>query len=156
VVWLSKSTLAHLEYQYQHSYADILFARDLNKRALFYNTGFFYTRANEFVKNLFYRIIAEQNRIAFKNSEYQIALDYAIRAISFNDSRVDSLDLLLYANGVVHDELKLNEKMCINPLIVDAHFLNNHEEKTKALQSENLKFENSIRLVFISMKNFSF
>ena len=43
--------------------------------------------------------------------------------VKFNDSRLDTLDLLLYANGAVHFNEKLNQKFNITPLMVHANYL---------------------------------
>jgi hypothetical protein len=141
VVWMSSSTLAHLEHQYKYSYADIMLSLDLTNRALFYNTGFFYARATPFVKTLLFRVINEQ-KINVVDKDDQIALNNVIKAIYFNDSRVESLDPLLYAGGVTYFSLKINQKMNINPLISLTNNFMRDNRNVKAFYLENLSLTN--------------
>jgi hypothetical protein len=62
VVWLNNGTLEHLENQFNHSYADIMFAQDPSPRALSYNTGFFYAQATLFTRKLFAEVVDEFKR----------------------------------------------------------------------------------------------
>jgi hypothetical protein len=140
VVWLSNATLEYLEFQYYRSCADILFSQDLGKRVIVYNTGFFYVRATQFVKNFLFQVAYQQKRSPFNTD--QAAVNSVLIEMKFNDSRVDSLDLLLYANGVVHFSKRLNEKMNITPLIVHANHVFKCEQKIDALKSANLWFIN--------------
>jgi hypothetical protein len=141
VVWLSNTTLEYLEFQYYRSCADILFSQDLGKRVIVYNTGFFYIRATQFVKDFFFQVAYQQKRSPFNTD--QAAVNSVLIEMKFNDCRVDSLDLLLYANGEVHFTMRLNEKMNITPLIVHTNHVLTCEQKIDALKSANLWFINS-------------
>jgi hypothetical protein len=141
VIWMSKNTLTHLEYQYNQSYADIMFSLEQANRALFYNTGFFYARATPFVKNLLNQVIHEQKVSVVKKSD-QIALNNVVKSIYFNDSRIDSLDPLLYAGSMTYLNLKINKKMNINPLIVCPNQVLNDERNMKASKLANLWLSN--------------
>jgi hypothetical protein len=132
VVWLSEHIIDHIKFQYEHSFAEILFSQDLMKRTPFCNTGFFLATPTPFVKALFTTMLNHQR---IRNEPQQPILGRILSATRFNDSRIDTLDILLYANGHVHFEKNLNQKMAIRPLTVHANYVVGRDAKIKKLKS---------------------
>jgi hypothetical protein len=157
-VWINNRIHIHLDNKLKRSYANILFALDSTSRILSYNTGFFCANATLFVKDLFARVLDEQkrtmqnlNRSKPQNSDFsdfniiasndiKTALNRVLLATKYNDSRTDSLDPLIYPNGMVFFSMKLNHNMKIRPLIVHANHLSSYEGKVNALKSADLWF----------------
>jgi hypothetical protein len=135
VVWLSSHILDHIKFQYENSFAEVLFAQDLDNREIYCNTGFFYATPTQFVKSLFTNFI-EQQRLPKHNATIDQHVFQGITRINkFNDTRIDTLDFLLFANGNVHFSNNLNRKMSIPPLVVHANYLNGEKEKMSKLKS---------------------
>jgi hypothetical protein len=133
VVWLSTHILDHIKFQYEHSYAEVLFSQDLEPRIVYCNTGFFFAMATPFVKTLFATILDRSQKN--KDSVEQFILRDLLLERRFNDSRVDTLDLLLYANGNIHFNANLNGNLRVKPFIVHANYMVGRDSKVNNLKS---------------------
>jgi hypothetical protein len=136
VEWMSDHVLEHLDHQYKNSMADVIFSQDLSDREILCNTRFFYARATDFAKNLFLQMINEQLK---GGSDYpiheQIALHNVLSSRNFNDRRVDTLDLMLYANREVYFDQNMNNLNEVKPLVI----LHKHTELSKSDEMNRLK-----------------
>jgi hypothetical protein len=136
IVWLSKHVIDHLKFQYDHSNADILFSQDLQKRTPYCNTGFFMATPTRFVQDLFGNMLRLQHLPDKKDLYEQYILRDMVAASKFNDTRLDTLDLLLYPNGRVHFFDNLNKKMSISPLVVHPNYIMSGRAKISKLISK--------------------
>lgn len=110
IFWLSEHVLDHIKFQCENSVAEVFFAQDLMDRFCYLNTGFFYVTPTPFVKSLFQEILMRQRLPEQKDTYEQYILRDIVNATKLNDSRLDTLDLLLYANGDVHFGAIMNKK----------------------------------------------
>jgi hypothetical protein len=134
VAWLSERILDHVKFQYEHSFAEILFTQDVTPRFTYCNTGFFYATPTPFVKALLGKMLILQRSAQYKDLVEQYILQEILSETKFNDSRLDTLDLLLYANGDVHFHKNLNKIMNITPLAVHANYLIGQAAKKRLLK----------------------
>jgi hypothetical protein len=134
VVWLSEHVIEHIKFQHDHSFAEILFSQETLKGMIICNTGFFYATATPFVIALFSEMLYLQH---YNDTAQQPIWHSILKATRFNDTRVGKLDLLLYANGLIYFNHKLNQKIQIRPLIVHATYVIGSAAKINLLKSED-------------------
>jgi hypothetical protein len=136
VAWISSHILDHIKFQFEHSLADVLFSQDQENRIIYCNTGFFYATATPFVKGLFTDLLKFQqagNDTGFIEQFY--LRDMLVRR-RFNDTRVDTLDIALYANGNSHFSDKINQKLNSTPLTLHMNYMVGRSAKMNSLKSK--------------------
>jgi hypothetical protein len=138
VVFLSPHVLTHILFQYANSFAELLYMQDTEGRTKVHNGGFFWATPTRFVIRLLQRLIEAQR--LDKAMHDQGIMQYMLGGSSFNDSRVDTLDSMLYVNGKDHFNLKLNDKFSIAPLVVHVTYTLYPEEKMSKLRDRNYWF----------------
>jgi hypothetical protein len=136
VAWISKHILDHIKFQYEHSFSEVLFSQDLMDRTPYCNTGFFYATPTPFVKALFGEMLKLQRSKEHNDSVEQYILRDMLYVTKFNDTRLDTLDLMLYANGMIYFNDKLSQKLNIKPLVVHANYMVGRDSKIDSLKSK--------------------
>lgn len=134
--WLNKNIVAHLELTFQHSTAQALFSSDFK----LYNTGFFVVKSTAFTCKLFFDLIQIQRQ--YPNTNEQLLFNKLIETTkqmnSLKTNQITGLDPILYANGKVFFQLKLNRKFNTQPYTVHANYMIGEKNKTEAFKSNNL------------------
>ena len=106
-----------------------------------YNTGFFYAKPTDFVKSLFGSMIETIRKSGGKAMEQHVLNDMLVPRL-FNDTRIEGLDLFLYASGNLYFEWKLDQKFELKPYFVHANFFSGKQSKKDALKSRRCWFIN--------------
>jgi hypothetical protein len=135
VAWLSRHILDHIKFQYEHSYAEVLFSQDQQDRIIHCNTGFFYATATPFVKTLFTDLLNLQRVGKDKSYIEQFYLRDMLVRRRFNDTRIDTLDCALYGTGKSHFHDKINQNLTCTPLTVHMNYMKGRDTKMNSLKS---------------------
>jgi hypothetical protein len=134
VAWISSHILDHIKFQFEHSLAEVLFSQDQEPRIIYCNTGFFYATATSFVKTLFTDLLNLQRAGNDTNYVEQFYLRDMLVRRRFNDKRVDTLDIALYANGNSYFDDRINKKLNSIPLTLHMNYIVGQDAKMKALK----------------------
>jgi hypothetical protein len=135
VIWLSEHVLDHIQFQYKHSFADLLYSQDTSGRRIDINAGFFYATPTPYSIRIFQKVIQNQRLDTLGRFHDQQILNKILMHTRFNDCRLETLDFLLFAGGKLHFTDRLNTKMNIRPLIVHATYMFSAAEKIFKLKS---------------------
>ncbi|CAG0884706.1 unnamed protein product [Darwinula stevensoni] len=129
VVWLSPGILAHVDYTLGN--ADLACMVDGKEM----NGGFYAAKPSPIVMELFQKVADALKADANLIDQYAFA-NVINRAMKIRYSKqLHFLDKLLYSNGNVYFQERLNEKMGIQPMIVHANFFVGAKKKREMLQS---------------------
>ena len=137
-VWFNKNIAIYLEFLFQYSTAQAFFSKDYHQ----YNTGFFAVKSTLFTRNLFSDLLQIQRQNPKENEQnlFNQLLYTTNRTNSLKANEIEFLDPLLFANGKVFFQLKLNEQFNLKPYTVHANFMIGKKNKMKALKKSNLWF----------------
>jgi hypothetical protein len=134
VVWLNGHVIDHIKLQYENSFAEALFSQDTNGRDRIHNTGFYFASPTDSVIRLLQRLILTQRSDLGGND--QTIFNALLRQSAFNDSRVDTLDAVLYMDGRDHFKVKINQKVGVDSIIAHATYTNGPDEKVDMFKSK--------------------
>jgi hypothetical protein len=139
-VWMSKYVIPHIQFNIKYSRADLMLSQEQFENEIHHCTGFFYAKATQYTKWLFWRCLQDQRK-NLENSIDQYVLRDILRENNNADRRVEALDQFLYANGNVffHRNMTVDHSLYgIEPMIVHANYMIGLEEKTNALKNRNV------------------